>query len=349
LTDSTTGEVLLAVTDAGDRADVVELTTLEAAGLLERQHLQEWIVAHPQILGAGVKVVAVEYDAFVVGGDPQRSRLDVLGLDADGRLVVAELKRGFAPDTVDMQVVKYAAMASRFRLATLAAAHAAFLGARGSTVTVEQAGEALLAHAELLSEESLANPKVVIVAQGFSPIVISTAVWLSQQGVDLSLVRFQPYRHASGQVFVTFSTLYPLPDIEKSLVAPGTPPAEIPSDKLPWADWTEADLVALGRAANITPKTTLDLCADRPDQFVSYTEIIETAGVTSPMARSQFAHLTMLVKRRFERRNRPFVMEFNVDGTQQAFYKVPLELAELWHKAAAQLDAEQADADDGLA
>jgi hypothetical protein len=349
LTDGTTGEVLLAVSDAGDRADVVELTTLEAAGLLERQHLQEWIVAHPEILGAGVKVVAVEYDAFVVGGDSQRSRLDVLGLDADGRLVVAELKRGFAPDTVDMQVIKYAAMASRFRLETLAAAHTAFLGARGTAVTVEQAGEALLAHAELLSDETLANPKVVIVAQGFSPIVISSAVWLSQQGVDLSLVRFQPYRHASGQVFVTFSTLYPLPDIEKSLVAPGTPPAGIPSDKLPWVDWTEADLVALGRAANIVTKTTLDLCADRPDQFVSYAEIIETAGVTSPVARSQFAHLTMLVKRRFGRRNRPYVGDWNVDGTQQAFYKLPPDIAKLWHKAAAQLDAEQADADDGLA
>lgn len=349
MTDGTTGEVLLAVADAGDRADVVELTTLEAAGLLERQHLQEWIVAHPAILGAGVKVVAVEYDAFVVGADPQRSRLDILGLDADGRLVVAELKRGFAPDTVDMQVVKYAAMASRFRLETLAAAHAAFLTARGTPVTVDQAGEALLAHAELLSDETLANPKVVVVAQGFSPIVISTAVWLSQQGVDLALVRFQPYRHVSGQVFVTFSTLYPLPDIEKSLVAPGTPPAEIPSDKLPWVDWSEADLVALGRAANITTKTTLDLCADRPDQFVSYAEIMETAGVTSPMARSQFAHLTMLVKRRFGRRNRPFATDWNVDGTQQAFYKVSTEIATLWHRAVTQLDAEQADADDGLA
>ena len=127
----------------------------------------------------------MEYDAFVVGGDCQRSRLDVLGLDEDGRLVVAELKRGIAPDTVDMQVIKYAAMVSRFRLKTLAAAHAVFLAARGTAITDEQAGEALLAHAELMSDETLANPKVVIIAQGFSPIVISSAVWLAQQGVDL--------------------------------------------------------------------------------------------------------------------------------------------------------------------
>ena len=51
----------------------------------------------------------------------------------------------------------------------------------------------------------------------------------------------------------------------------------------------------------------------------------------------------------FERRNRPFVTEFNVDGTQQAFYKVPPGIAELWQRTVAQLDAEQADANDGLA
>ena len=46
-------------------------------------------------------------------------RLDLLGLDEDGSLV-AELKRGPAPDTVEMQAIKYAAFASRFTVETLA-------------------------------------------------------------------------------------------------------------------------------------------------------------------------------------------------------------------------------------
>jgi RecB family endonuclease NucS len=36
--------------------------------------------------------------------------LDVLGLDRDGRLVVVELKRDQAPDTVDMQALKYGSL-----------------------------------------------------------------------------------------------------------------------------------------------------------------------------------------------------------------------------------------------
>jgi hypothetical protein len=341
---SDSGEVLLAISEKGDRSDAVEVTTLSAAGLLERSHLQEWVVAHPTILGSGVMIVTVEYDAWVVAGDSQPYRLDVLGLDSDGRLVVAELKRGVAPDTVEMQVIKYAAMASRFRLESLAAAHASFCSARGTIMTAEQAAEALQAHAETVSDETLADPRVVVIAQGFSPVVISSVVWLAQRGVDISLVRFQPYQHSSGQVFVTFSRLYPLPDIEKSIVAPGTPAAAISTEKLPVVEWTVSDLIALGRVANVTTRTALDLCSERAGDNVSLTAIVDAGGITRDQAKGQLAGLTMVTKRRFARRNWPFSVAWAADGTPQAFYTMSTETAALWQQAAIQLDAEQSDA-----
>ncbi|WP_394217158.1 hypothetical protein [Brachybacterium vulturis] len=86
--------------------------SLADAGLRERDDLQEWVLARPEILGPDVMVVAFEFDRWQDSrGDRQRDRLDVLGLDADGRLVLAELKRDKAPDTVEMQAIKYAAMA----------------------------------------------------------------------------------------------------------------------------------------------------------------------------------------------------------------------------------------------
>lgn len=339
------GEVLLAISDQGRLASAVGVTTLAEAGLLEREHLQEWVIAHPVILGSGVKIVAVEYDGWVVAGDAQRDRLDVLGLDTDGRLVVVELKRGIAPDTVEMQVIKYAAMASRFRLGSLATAHAAFCTRRGTAMTEDEAAEALLAHAETLSDETLANPRVVVIAQGFSPIVISSVVWLAEHGVDLSLVRFQPYQDTDGRVLVTFSQLYPLPDIEKSIVAPGTPTVEVSTEKLPSVEWTAADLVSLGRIANVTTRTTLDLCAEQPDVPISLTDIIAAAGVTRPVARGQLAGLTIVTKRRFGRKNWPFIVRWAADGTQQAFYSMAASVAALWKEAAVQLDLEQSDAE----
>lgn len=89
--------------------------SLAEAGLRERSDLQEWVLAHPHILGPDVKIISFEFDRWrSSSGAPQLDRLDVLGLDTEGRLVVAELKRDRAPDTVEMQAIKYAAMASRF-------------------------------------------------------------------------------------------------------------------------------------------------------------------------------------------------------------------------------------------
>lgn len=339
------GEMLLAVAEGGHKADRVPPTSLQVAGLLERAHLQEWVVAHPEILGDGVMVATVEYDGFVVAGGAQKDRLDVLGLDPDGHLIVAELKRGVAPDPVEMQAVKYAAMASRFTLKTLASAHAAYRTRRGTAMSADEAAEALQAHAPTLSDETLGEPRVVVVAQGFSPVVISSVVWLRKRGVDISLVRFQPYQTPTGQVFVTFSRLFPLPELP--IVAPGTLVAEVPTNSLPQVEWTTADLVALGQIANLTTRTALDLCAERPDGTVSLTEVVESAGVSRAAGKGQLAGLTMVVKSRFGRRNWPFTAKWAADGTPQAFYTMSAATAARWREAAIQLDAEQSDASAG--
>jgi RecB family endonuclease NucS len=109
------------------RAILARTVTLQQAGLRERNDLQEWVRAHPQILGRGVKIVTYEFDRWASGAGAQSDRLDLLGLGQDGRLVLAELKRDGAPDTVEMQAIKYAAYASRFSAETLAACHGSYL------------------------------------------------------------------------------------------------------------------------------------------------------------------------------------------------------------------------------
>ena len=71
------------------------------------------MLAHPEIIrrsGLGpepeVMIVTFEFDQWTAAAGPQRDRLDVLALGKDGRLVVAELNRDRAPETVDMQAIK---------------------------------------------------------------------------------------------------------------------------------------------------------------------------------------------------------------------------------------------------
>jgi hypothetical protein len=193
--------------------------TLEEAGLRERDHLQEWVMAHPELIGDGVKVVTFEFARWTGRDGRQADRLDVLGLDSDGTLVVIELKRDKAPDTVEMQAIKYAAMASRFTPELLAEAHARYLTQQGSEATEEQALEDLTDHAPDLSTETLLTPRIVLMARDFPTDVTATCVWLTEMGLDIQLVTFQAYESA-GQTLVTVSRLFPVQDIEDFTISP---------------------------------------------------------------------------------------------------------------------------------
>lgn len=194
---------------------------LAEVGLRERQDLQEWVLSHPEILGPGIKIVTLEFDRWqTTSGDRQLDRLDVLGLDTDGRLVLAELKRDRAPDTVQLQAIKYAAMASRFTETELSAYHQRFLTARGETVSDEEALEALVEHAGELDAEMLRRPRIVIVAGSYTPTTTASVVWLTEMGLDITLQQAQAYQVASGELVITVSQVFPIPDVEEFTISP---------------------------------------------------------------------------------------------------------------------------------
>lgn len=194
---------------------------LADVGLRERQDLQEWVITHPEILGSGIKIVTTEFDRWqTTSGDRQLDRLDVLGIDTDGHLVVAELKRDRAPDTVHMQSIKYAAMVSRFTESDLAASHQRFLSSRGESITEDEALEALIEHAGELDVETLRRPRIVMVAGSFTPTTTASVVWLSEMGLDVTLQQAQAYQVSSGELVITVSQFFPIPDVEEFTVSP---------------------------------------------------------------------------------------------------------------------------------
>lgn len=196
--------------------------TLADAGLKERSDLQEWVLARPEILGPDVMIVTFEFDRWEdTRGERQRDRLDVLGLDSDGRLVLAELKRDAAPDTVEMQAIKYAAMASRFTPEDVIRYHAIHLTQRGANpVTEAAAQDALVEHAGDLTAEQLAQPRIILVAGSFPASTTATAVWLTEMGLDITLQQVQAYAVDNDTIIITVSQLLPLPELEEFTIAP---------------------------------------------------------------------------------------------------------------------------------
>ncbi|MFD8980064.1 DNA-binding protein [Streptomyces sp. NPDC059564] len=217
----------------GGSAAPVSPTTLAAEGLLERQHLQEWVIAHPQILGESVLVITSEFDRWAdTDGVPARDRLDVLGLDATGRLVVVELKRGTADRDVHLQAITYAALVSRFDLDTLAQAHREFRKSRGEILELDTCRQRLLDHVDGdWSPELLQRPRQVIIAGDFPKQVTHTVVWLSEMNLDINLIQVGLWK-VKDQLVAGFTKVYPTPEVEEFTLAPARIEAKAAAQKL---------------------------------------------------------------------------------------------------------------------
>ena len=197
--------------------------TLADTGLTEREHLQEWVLANPEIVGEDVLILTLEFDRWLSPAKSPgkvRDRLDILGLDGSGALVVCELKRDKAPDTVEMQAVKYAAMAAQFTSDKLAQAYQRHLASTGEKISVEEAGERLAEHAGgALDPKILRRPRIVLIAGDYPDTTMTSAIWLTQMGVDVTLVRYQAYATPAG-VHITTSRMWPLEQAEDLVVRP---------------------------------------------------------------------------------------------------------------------------------
>ncbi len=326
------GEFVFSVT--GNTAAPAVPITLAEAGLRERDHLQEWVIAHPDILGPGVLIITSEFDRWQSRVGAERHRPDVIGLDREGRLIVAELKRDAAPDTVDMQAVKYAANASRFDLEALAGVHADFLRrAGGDSLTPDQAREKITGHAELLaeSEETLRKPRIVLIAGSFPTSVTATAVWLTEMDISITLMRVQAYRSATD-IIVTVSQLWPLAQAEDFVVAPVRQVRKASTSvKLPEVAWTADDFYRLRNDVdNSTIHTTLDQCSTQPEVWIPSSAIQSLTGREPNQHRGDFGGFGVTVRQRFNRSNAPFETKWSAGGTSEQYYRVSAAIAHMW-------------------
>lgn len=323
-------EVLISV--QATQASTVAPTTLANLGLQERAHLQEWVIKHPEIIGPGVEIVTSEYGLWeTADGVPVANRLDILAVDSDGRLIVVELKRGLAESSVHMQAINYAAMVSRLSLEDVADLYVRFRA--GSSPTDPDAARTILETQYLLTLDGIRKPRIVLIAGDFPSSVTASVVWLNEQQVDISLIRFRVYEVA-GETLASFNQLFPVPDVEEFTIgrrqtvdstAAGSRKAETGEP------WTHEALEKLSQVANSAPLAMLDLCAAADGESVTVSDIATSAGVTVGSVRGQLAGLTMQLKNPgngFKQRTWPVAVTWGPGGV--ANYTMDDELATWW-------------------
>lgn len=187
----------------------VERTTFHQAGVLERTHLQAVLRDRIDVVVRDVLVVAEEFGDFQ---DANR-RIDLLGLDRRGRLVVIELKRTEDGGHMELQALRYAAMVRTMTLSRLAEVYERHLElnppADGRDL---DARERLVEWLDDDEEPTLATEvAIVLVSADFGREITGTVLWLNEYGLDIRCVKLQPYV-LDGHLLLDVEQVIPLPE-----------------------------------------------------------------------------------------------------------------------------------------
>ena len=198
-------------------SDSVEEVEFARLGLQERRDIQEWIAAHPRILGDDLLIVGKEFSGF----DRTSERLDLLAVDTDGRLVVIELKRDDTGTDVHWQAIKYASYlrnASHEDIVSMLASH--------GDISQDEATRRLLQH--LGSDDLNAlnnNQRIILASHRFAPEVTTAVLWLNEKVPEdnfITCVQLTPHHDAeSDSLYIQVNTIIPLQAAEDFVIGIG--------------------------------------------------------------------------------------------------------------------------------
>jgi hypothetical protein len=206
-------EVVWSVDPDTQEATPLRESDLESFGIWERRDLQRWIVERPEIIEPDLLVVTSEFDRWQGSDRKVLDRLDVLFLDSDGAPLIAELKRGEAPDTTDLQVIKYASYCAQMTVEEVVEEYG-----RTAGVTLDEARAAVLDHAPALATRELGRIRIRLVAERFGPSVTNTVMWLRDYGVEIGCIEVRARVGANGHAIISSRQLLPPPAAEDYLV-----------------------------------------------------------------------------------------------------------------------------------
>ncbi len=193
------------------------ITEVEFAqlGFQERRHIQEWIAANPSILGDDLLIIGKEFSGF----DKTNERLDLLAVDADGTLVVIELKRDHSGTDAHWQAIKYASYFRQAKQDDIVRMLADY-----SKESEDAAVNTLLQHIGADDLGALNNDqRIILASHRFAPEVTSAALWLNEKVSAENLItciQLTPYQDG-GVLYVQSNTIIPLPGADDYAVGIG--------------------------------------------------------------------------------------------------------------------------------
>lgn len=199
-----------------DDIRAVPQTTFAEQALKERDDLQRLLRRSIEHISPDTMILAEEFGSWDTGA----RRIDLLGLDREGGLVVIELKRSDDGGHMELQALRYAAMISSMTFAQAVVAHRAFLDKIGEKDVDAQTH--ILDFLGASAEDGVtlgSKVRIVLAAADFSKEITTTVLWLNASGLDVRCVRMRPHSYGNGDVLLDIQQVIPLPEAAEYQVA----------------------------------------------------------------------------------------------------------------------------------
>ncbi len=205
---------LFRVNPENQQSERIEEVDFAQLGLQERKDIQEWIATNPGILGEDLLIIAKEFSSF----DGTKERPDLLAVDADGKLVVIELKRDDTGKDAHWQAIKYASYFHHVNQEDIIRMLAAY--EKGSE---EDAKQRLQDHLENGDLDILNHDqRIILASHRFALQVTSAALWLNQKASDedlITCIQLTPYQDAeTDSLYILANTIIPVPGAEDLII-----------------------------------------------------------------------------------------------------------------------------------
>lgn len=187
------------------------IVSLDAAkfnsqGILEKD-LQTAIKHNIAAISPNTLVISEEFG----GWDDSKRRIDLLGIDRDGNIVVIELKRDETGAHMELQALRYAAMVSTMTFAQAVDTYQKYLG---ESQNAEYELKKFLNWEEEGKEAEFPNGvRIVLAAADFSKELTTAVMWLNQRDLDIRCVRMKPYK-LEQRILLDIEQIIPLPEAQ---------------------------------------------------------------------------------------------------------------------------------------
>ena len=198
----------------------VDPTTFGKEGVLEQTNLQRILRDQPDVLEERLLIIAEEFTNW----EDSKRRIDLLGLDANGRLVVIELKRGETGNHMELQALRYAAMVANMTYEQTVETFQAYLEKRakedGRSEEDEDAESRIREHLGMAEPDTEAIhtelPRLILASENFGKELTTCVMWLNDSwlrdaGQEIKCIRLQPHRNGD-EILIETSVVIPLPE-----------------------------------------------------------------------------------------------------------------------------------------